>query len=465
MSDEAGPATLATEDAAAESGHRFEPYPGYRDSGVEWLGEVPEHWSIPRLGFVVELNPSKGTVRDEADDMPVSFVPMDDIGEKGGLALTSERPLSEVVDGYTYFEDGDVLVAKITPCFENRKGALAQGLRSRIGFGTTELHVLRPRDQINRKFLFYLTISDHFRGLGEASMYGAAGQKRVPEEFVFGFRHPLPPLEEQRAIADFLDRETSRIDDLIAKKERLIELLDEKRTALITQAVTKGLDPEVPMKDSGVEWLGEIPEGWSARALYTEYDVQLGKMLDEKQITGENLAPYLRNVDVQWDEINTDDLPEMDFSPTDRVKYKLAPGDLLVCEGGEIGRTAIWNEQLPECYYQKALHRLRPVNKGSSCPRFMYYLMRAATSVGAFEAESNKNTIDHLTAVQLRHHRFPFPPAAEQYEISQYLDRHVGRLSQAVKTAQRTIEALREYRSALITAAVTGKIDVRKHAA
>lgn len=167
---------------------------------------------------------------------------MEAVGEYGGLDLSQTRMLDDVGSGYTAFRDNDVLVAKITPCFENGKGALASSLTNGVAFGTTELHVLRPRTTVASRFLFYLTISDPFRKLGEAEMYGAGGQKRVPTEFVQDFRLPLPPIDEQAAIADYLDRETARIDTLAATVLRAIEGLSEYRTALITAAVTGQID-------------------------------------------------------------------------------------------------------------------------------------------------------------------------------------------------------------------------------
>jgi type I restriction enzyme S subunit len=192
---------------------------------------------------------------------------MEAVGELGNLDLSRSKPLGKIASGYTFFRDGDVVVAKITPCFENRKGARAIGLTGGIAFGTTELCVLRPRDSTHGQFLFYLTLSDAFRRRGEAEMYGAGGQKRVPDAFISNLKSPLPPRSEQSAIATFLDREAAKIDALVAKKERLIELLREKRNALITRAVTKGLDPEVPLRDSEVEWVGQIPAHWDLRQL------------------------------------------------------------------------------------------------------------------------------------------------------------------------------------------------------
>ncbi len=150
------------------------------------------------------------------------------------------RNIEEISTGYTLFFNGDVVVAKITPCFENRKGALIEGLSDGFGFGTTELYVLTPGIYLDGRYLYYLTISEPFRKLGEANMTGAAGQKRVPEDFVFNYPVPVISIQDQRAIADFLDRETSRIDALIPAKEKLLELLAEKRKALITRTITRG---------------------------------------------------------------------------------------------------------------------------------------------------------------------------------------------------------------------------------
>ncbi|MFA5509084.1 MAG: restriction endonuclease subunit S, partial [Vulcanimicrobiota bacterium] len=216
-------------------------------------------WERIRLKYLAEVNPGKAKVNDGC---LATFAPMEALAEWGGLDLSSTRPASEVSQGYTSFRDGDVLFAKITPCFENGKCALATGLENGVGYGTTELHVLRRREDIENRWLFYVILGHEFRGFGEGSMYGAGGQKRVPPEFVENYKALVPPLPTQKAIANFLDRKTASIDALIEKKEKLLELLAEKRTALINQAVTKGLDPNVPMKDSGIPWIEEIPEHW-----------------------------------------------------------------------------------------------------------------------------------------------------------------------------------------------------------
>ena len=227
-------------DAARAAG--LEPEPKMRASGVEWLGDVPAHWEVKRGRFCVEVQPSSNRLRELSPDNEVSFVPMEAVGEYGGLDLEQTRAVAERGSGYTEFEEGDVIVAKITPCFENGKGALASGLLNGAAIGTTELHVLRPRSNLDRRLLFYFTISPLFRTLGEGEMYGAGGQKRVPTSFCEDVPIPLAPLDEQRAIADFLDRETAKIDGLVAKVETAIARLREYRAALITAAVTGQVD-------------------------------------------------------------------------------------------------------------------------------------------------------------------------------------------------------------------------------
>ncbi|MBX9810349.1 MAG: restriction endonuclease subunit S [Burkholderiales bacterium] len=235
-------------DAARAAG--LDPHPKLKPSGIDWLGEVPAHWDVKRGRFCMLVNPPSERLRKLSEDDEVSFVPMEAVGEYGGLNLDTIKPLGEIGSNYTEFQDGDVVVAKITPCFENGKGALAAGLINGAALGTTELHVLRARSNLNSEYLFYITISSVYRKTGEALMYGAGGQKRVPPEFSKDFLIPLPPLDEQIAIADFLDRETARIDGMVAKVETAIERLLEYRAALITAAVTGKIDVRAANADN-----------------------------------------------------------------------------------------------------------------------------------------------------------------------------------------------------------------------
>jgi type I restriction enzyme, S subunit len=185
------------------------PYPAYSSSDASAVPNLPSHWTSKRLRYVCSINPS-GSELGLSPGTLVSFIPMEAVGEGGGLSLEAEKSIEDIGTGYTFFANGDVVVAKITPCFENGKGALAENLKNGVAFGTTELHVLRPGLELDPRFLFYVSMSKHFRNVGESEMYGAGGQKRIPESFIKDFRLGLPPRSDQTAIADFLDRKTAR---------------------------------------------------------------------------------------------------------------------------------------------------------------------------------------------------------------------------------------------------------------
>jgi type I restriction enzyme S subunit len=415
-------------------------YPAYKPSGVEWLGDVPEHWVAKRVSFIF-IKANAGEVIDKSY-----------WGEGNELLFTCDR--NPMPSDFPVFpkekrtSERDLLLTRNGTPYVHKPPAHA--IYSNV------VQRIRLKDGIDRDFCGHT--------LGAACL-SLRGYGVSIESLNFGMwkslRVALPPLEEQRAIAGFLDRETERIDALIEKKQRQIELLQEKRSALISHAVTKGLDPNAPTKPSGIPWLDDIPQHWDVPPLYARYSVELGKMLDAKRITGDQLLPYLRNVDVQWDQVNIEDLPEMDITPSEYARFTLRDGDLLVCEGGELGRTAIWRGEVSACAFQKAIHRLRP-RSPRDVSRFLYYVMRAATSSGIFLAYGNPNTIPHLTAEKLRVHRFGFPPLDEQRAIAAFLDRETERIDALAQKIEGSIEKLREYRTALISAAVTGKIDVRE---
>ncbi len=219
------------------------PYVKMKDSGIEWLGEIPEHWEVKRLKYVAIINPSKSLSKHiKSLDEEVTFLPMEKVSENGGFENNIKKRISEVYNSFTYFEEGDIIIAKITPCFENGKGALLEKLGSNVGFGSTEFHVLRSIE-ISKRFLYCFTRTDIFKKLGEASMTGAAGQKRVPNAFLETLSICYPKdIKEQEKIVDCILKETFRIDQTIFKIHREIELLQEYRTTLISEVVTGKID-------------------------------------------------------------------------------------------------------------------------------------------------------------------------------------------------------------------------------
>lgn len=407
-------------------------YERYKDSGIPWLGKVPEHWEVKRLRFTVNLNPVKSEL-DIPEDTLVSFIPMEAVNFDKNLTLTEERNLDEVYKGYTYFKNGDVVLAKITPCFENGKSAIAQNLTNGIAFGTTELHVLRSQDSINNHFLYYLIKSDSFMKIGESEMYGAGGQKRVPEEFIKNFLIGLPPYYEQTAIAHYLDTKLGEIDALIDKQQTLLEKLAEQRTAVITQAVTKGLNPAAPMKNSGVEWLGDVPAHWDVKRLKFLAKIQNGA--DYKHIEANEGYPVIGSGG--------------QFAYASCYLYK--GESVLLGRKGTIDKPLYINGSfwtVDTMYYTEIFK--------NTYPKFLYYL----TLTVDFERYSTQTALPSMTQMALNNLTFVIPDYEEQTTIADYLDQETAKIDRLCDTVNQTIGRLKEYRTALITQAVTGKIKV-----
>lgn len=456
---------------------RYKPYRSYKPSGVEWLGKVPGHWDVKRGRCCLRVNPRSDRLRELDPDDEVSFVPMEAVGEFGGLNLDQSCQIGDIAGGYTEFQDGDIVVAKITPCFENGKGALATGLLNGAAFGTTELHVLRPLSTLDRRFLFYLTISSVYREAGEAEMYGAGGQKRVPPEFNKDFRTPLPSLAEQHAIADFLDAQTAKLDTLVAKKRALIEKLKEKRAALISHTVTRGLppdaartvglDPHPKLKPSGIDWLGNVPEHWGAKRLKTSATYWVSNV-DKVPADDEVPIRLCNYTDVYYhDHIRSDmGLMETTATPEEIRRFVLKVGDVAITKDSEewsdIAIPALVVESAADlvCGYHLAI--VRPNGRVLLGP-FLLRVFQACAINQQFQVAATGVTRYGLPKSAIGEAWLPLPPVEEQHAIADFLDARTAKFDQMVAKVETAIERLQEYRAALITAAVTGKIDVRGH--
>jgi type I restriction enzyme S subunit len=248
-----------------------------KPSGIEWLGDVPEHWKAVKIKRIALINPSRAEAFHLRElDEPVVFLPMERVSPQGEVDATERRPIHEVWQGFTYFRRGDVVVAKITPCFENGKGACLSDLPTEIGFGTTEFIVLRPRPEITAEFLYQLTQIDQFRLLGVESMTGAAGQQRVSPTFVANFVVPVPAIVEQEEIVSYIKSETSKFQSATSRAQREIDLIREYRTRLIADVVTGKVD---------VRHLAPHPEAMVGEAEPEDLDEGL-----EDEIPGEDEA-------------------------------------------------------------------------------------------------------------------------------------------------------------------------------
>jgi len=436
----------------------FKPYPAYKYSGVEWLGEVPEHWALTPIKHLALLNPRKSEF-DGDTGQNCSFIPMEKL-KTGSLLLDEERPVSEVIDGYTYFEDGDVLQAKVTPCFENKNVAVARGLTNGVGFGSSEINVLRPCANISAEFLYYRVQEDSYMGFCTASMIGAGGLKRVPSDIINNFKIAAPELAEQTQIARFLDHETARIDALIEEQQRLIELLKEKRQAVISHAVTKGLDPSVTMKDSGVEWLGEVPAHWEVTKFKWPLRTASGGTppSNDREAYYDGGIPWLRSLDLT-DDLVTEYEVTVTHQAIEETSCKIVPKNsvLIAMYGGDgtIGKNGLLTF---DSAINQAICAFLPSNRCS--PEYLHRYVQFYRPYWMIGAESSRKD-PNIGQDRIGDHFLTLPPLQEQLDIVGFTNIELLKLSALVNEAQTGVELLQERRSVLISAAVTGKIDLR----
>ncbi|MBT6049589.1 MAG: restriction endonuclease subunit S [Candidatus Scalindua sp.] len=442
---------------------QMKPYPKYKDSGIEWIGEIPEGWESRRLRFNCKVNPTE-QIGVSNKKTKVTFLPMDRVSVDGEYDRESEAEYCEVSTGYTYFTNRDVLIAKITPCFENGKGCYVDNLTNNIGFGTTEFHVLRSHNNMNPEFILYFSRSHLFRIIGEAFMQGAAGQKRISTDFTKDFRMPTPPKPEQREIATFLDKKTSEINDLIAKNKELIELEKEKRVALIDHAVTKGLDSYVKLKYSGVEWVGEIPEGWKVVPL-TKFLVNIadyrGKTPEKTEegvflVTGKNIKNGIINYNLSQEYVHKEDYGKI------MQRGKPKKGDLLFTTEAPLGEVA--NVDNPYIALAQRIIKMRARENVLDNYFLKYYIM-TKTFQGFLQSLATGSTALGIKANKLCYLKLILPPKPEQVPIVKSLDKHIVNIDKTIHKISKNIELLEEYKQSLIHHVVTGKVDVREVAA
>lgn len=440
---------------------KYKAYPEYKDSGVEWLGELPARWKTLAIKHVARLNPSKSCISLEKMKGMCSFIPMEKL-KFNSLSLDEIKDVSDVYNGYTYFEDEDILIAKVTPCFENKNMVVAHDLNNGIGFGSSEIYVLRCNDIINNYFLFYRLQEDNFMSIAEGAMTGAGGLKRVPSEILNNFKFGLPSKKEQSIIVNFLKHETAKIDNLIEKQQQLIELLKEKRQAVISHAVTKGLNPDVPMKYSGVEWLGEVPAHWELVPLKYLCNFSGGGTP-----TKDNLS-YWQGGTVPW--VSPKDMKSFWISETqDYVTPKavsesstnyVEEGSLLmVVRSGILQRNIPVAINIVKVTMNQDMKALR-FNERMKAHYAAYFINGNVNSL-LLEWTKEGATVESIEHEYLANGLIPVPPIDEQHWIIKSISDQMIRFELLEEKALTGIRLLQERRTALISAAVTGKIDVR----
>ena len=433
---------------------RFNRYPTYKDSGVEWLGEIPAHWEVKRLKHLATLNP-ESLMEDTDPTREMAYV---DIGGVDSLGRIVEREqltfASAPSRARRLVRDGDVIVSTvrtylraIAPISDPEPGMVV----------STGFAVVRPADDLTTDYAAYVLRAPYFVERVVANSKGVSFPA-INESEMATYELASSPEPEQRAIAAFLDRETARIDALVAKKERLIALLQEQRAALITRAVIKGLDPNVPMKDSGVEWLGKIPAHWEVKRLRHVGEAIIGLTYQPDDVVGpEEGVLVLRASNVSDGRVVYGDNVFVRSAIPEHLRTRL--GDILVCarSGSRdlIGKNAKIDEGAVGLTFGTFMIVFR-----SACNPFLFYAFNSAL----FEYQSGTfltSTINQLTVGNLKDMTVPVPPGEEQATMAAFLDGETARIDALVAKIREAIERLNELRTALISAAVTGKIDVR----
>jgi type I restriction enzyme S subunit len=425
-------------------------YPAYKNSGVEWLGEVPEHWDVkPVLAVARERDEdNKGMKEDNLLSLSYGSIVNKDINTSDGL-------LPESFETYQIISPGDI-VLRLTD-LHNDKRSLRSALATQRGIITSAYLALQPQG-IESRYLSYL-----LRAYDVSKVfYSMGGGLRQSMKFSDVKRMPvvLPGKTEQVAISRFLDRETSKIDALIAEQQCLIELLQEKRQAVISQAVTKGLNPEAPMKDSGVEWLGEVPEHWKCLRLgHLCNDVADGPHFSPQYredgvpfISARNFTPYA------WRLEDAKFISEQDCHEFDK-RVIPAPGDVLYTKGGTTG---IARAVDLDFRFQVWVHvAVLKIKNDIVDPFFLAYALNGSCCYEQSQLFTRGATNQDLGLTRMKSIILTLPPLDEQQYLASWMAEIVESMSESIAYSEKSIALLQERRSALISAAVTGQIDVR----
>ena len=414
-------------------------YSEYKDSGVKWIGEIPGHWDTPRIKSVAIFNPSKSTVNYQK----VGYAPMDCI--RCGNITAGIIDYKKLPTGLTYFENEDIVVAKVTPCFENGNIAIAKNLHNGCAYGSSELFVFRCYGVENR-YLFYYMQDEKFKHKCCSTMTGTGGLKRISSSFIRNAFIPLPPLPEQEAIVTYLDTKVAKIDEYIAIAEKKIAALEELKQSIIAEAVTRGIHKEVPMKDSGVKWIGMIPEHWKVNKIRSHFKERRVKVSDKDfqalSVAKIGIVPQLEDACKTDNGDNRKQVLKGDFVVNSRSDRKgscgISPLD---------GSVSLINIVL------------RPFN---ILQEYVHYLFRSHNYIEEFYRNGRGIVADLWTTrySEMRNIQIPVPPLYEQQEIVTYLDSKVANINQLCQAERSQIEKLKEYKQRLISDVVTGKVKV-----
>ena len=435
------------------------PYPAYKPSGVEWLGDVPSHWDVVPTRALLKLK--KQLVGDRADKYPLLS-----LTKQGIIARDMENPQGKFpasFETYQVVEPGDLVFC----LFDIDETPRTIGLSSMTGMITGAYTRFVCPNEENRRFIYQLYLSlDNGKLL--KPLYSGL-RKVITKSTFLSARIPLPPLPEQRAIVRYLDYADRRIRRYVVAKRRLIALLEEEKQAVVNRAVTRGLDPSVRLKPSGVEWLGDVPEHWEVLQLGRVIDLVTGFPFKSEGFSfAEGDLRLLRGVNVSLGRLRWMDVvrwPNSDCSTFD--DYRMEIGDIVLgmdrpfIEGG-VRVASLSENDVPALLLQRVA-RIRPRQELSSA--FTLLLLTGKSFVDYLTPLFTGISVPHVSPEQIKSFRITLPSIREQNEIVDRVMSVSSSIQLMTERARRQIECVEEYRTRLIADVVTGKLDVRGAAA
>ena len=410
-----------------------------KDSGIEWIGEIPREWGISKVKYFYDCYDGKRVPVDSAERTP------------GPYPYWGAGNITDYVNDYLFDEEIILLGEDGAPFFDHTR-PVAFLINEKI-WVNNHIHVLKPKESVISRFFVYWLNNVDYKSYINGSILNKLTQSNMNSiAFV------IPSLAEQQSIADFLDTQCAHIDSVIEKTRADIEEYKKLKQAVITQAVTKGIRPNRKMKNSGIEWFPVIPMEWTVSRVGLHYDIFLGKMLCQNQLNSDyTLEPYYCAANVHFDGVSNEELKQMWFSTVEKEQYLVKEGDLLVVEGGAgAGGSAIVVSVDKPTYVQNSVMIVRPKDSSNNC--YLKYLLEFPVKEGYIDVACNKATIPHFTKDKLAN--VPYLVSNEQSEIVAYLDEKTAAIDSLVQKKQQLITELEAYKKSLIYEYVTGKKEV-----
>ena len=420
-----------------------------KNSGIEWIGEIPDDWNITTIKYACVFSPKCSKIVGLGIENEITYTPMEYI--KNGYYIQNTKIIADIPSSLTMYEEGDIVMAKVTPCFENGNIARMDNLVNGVGVGSSELYVFRTK-KYNRDYLFYLLQNYIFKDCAASTMIGTGGLKRVSSYFIKNSKQPFPPLSEQKTIAEFLDKKCGEVDALIADIQQEIETLEQYKRSVITESVTQGLDSSVPMKDSGAGWMPTVHAHWLVEKIKYHLHLKTQKNMSDRQV----LSLYRDYGIVPKD--SRDDNHNVTSEDTSSYRF-VRVGDFVV------NKMKAWQGSVAVSQYEGIVSPAYFVYEfidESFDKKYFHYLLRNKSYTIEFMRLSGGIRVGQwdLPAEAFENTLVLIPPIEEQQQIADYLDKKCKEIEEIIADKQSQIETLESYKKSLIYECVTGKKEV-----